>query len=671
MARRPIPTDRNDWVRWQIQLGNIRPPRGSETPPRVFLERRFYRFDHAQRAAQGVAARAALAAAPGAAPHPPHGPGAAGPQVQGPPAGGGPQIAPTAPPGGVAGVGPGAPGAALPVPGPAAQPAVGAGNDLAGGTVPVVAPGPGHFAGMPAAAINQSDLARQALAQIAGGQGGQEEGSMTIDVSADGGHSDPPSVTLDADDERDIYPAPLDFGGYPAHPRVGGKAPAAAVPPRLAGAAGSARAARPQVAGKGPQGIPSRASRRGLFMESDPNFDRRRYYRSAREKVAKENPPDFTDGEWEPGWSPDGVHLGTGGMGAVFLYRRYDDNRVVDRVVAKDCYVDHASWSQYHNWDGDYRDPSTREHIEIACMRRVRDIPGLKCVIMRGEPEVKDEWMFYRIYMGFCPHKSLYDIVRQRDGSNMMDLLPYHEKIPIPEPAIWAFFNDLVDAFLVLQYGAVEEEDAKARWRPIVHRDVKLDNVFLDTPGIEFPSYPTARLGDFGLAVVTDETDANNPVAFNDGTGTRGWRAPEQCLHFSKDTLLPRQAWQGEKLGEKTNVWGIGAILIRLMNRDPIPDGPSWKNGEPAEPALKASSDVIYSEQLREHAQNCVQYDPELRPSLRELKEIIMNLTTPGGEQDLAKRMRTAKHNDNDAALKLQYPAEQAEYKIQTAVANA
>lgn len=50
----------------------------------------------------------------------------------------------------------------------------------------------------------------------------------------------------------------------------------------------------------------------------------------------------------------------------------------------------------------------------------------------------------------------------------------------IPEPAVWSLFNDLVNACLVLQYGAVEENEAVDGWVPIIHRDLKDGNVFLD-----------------------------------------------------------------------------------------------------------------------------------------------------------------------------------------------
>lgn len=44
-----------------------------------------------------------------------------------------------------------------------------------------------------------------------------------------------------------------------------------------------------------------------------------------------------------------------------------------------------------------------------------------------------------------------------------------------------------------------------------------------DEDGI--PSYPTARLGDFGLALITGEEDSNNPAKFK-GIGTPGYKAP-------------------------------------------------------------------------------------------------------------------------------------------------
>ena len=71
----------------------------------------------------------------------------------------------------------------------------------------------------------------------------------------------------------------------------------------------------------------------------------------------------------------------------------------------------------------------------------------------------------------FCAHQELQSLIKQTN---------LHAKEDIPEAAIWSFFYDLVNACLVFQYGAVEEDRAGEYWKPIVHRDLKLENVFLD-----------------------------------------------------------------------------------------------------------------------------------------------------------------------------------------------
>lgn len=84
----------------------------------------------------------------------------------------------------------------------------------------------------------------------------------------------------------------------------------------------------------------------------------------------------------------------------------------------------------------------------------------------------------------YCPHQDLFDIGAASDRHYIIDM---------PEPAIWSIFSDLVSACAVLQYGAVDEEDANPDWMPIVHRDLKPGNVFLDSREPDDTEYPVGH----------------------------------------------------------------------------------------------------------------------------------------------------------------------------------
>lgn len=174
--------------------------------------------------------------------------------------------------------------------------------------------------------------------------------------------------------------------------------------------------------------------------------------------------------------------------------------------------------------------------------------------------------------MEYCPYGSLGDILSTEDVTpdGLADLL--HKFDPIREPALWSILNNLVDACLLLQFGAVDEANANPDWKPMVHRDLHFGNVWLDEPDPSgaFPSYARAVTGDLGLSILTDGNDPLNPMAYNDGSGANHWCAPEQNLFVRNATSRPvtHPKLTGGKLGEHTNVWAIGAIMMCLMNRE-------------------------------------------------------------------------------------------------------
>ena len=288
--------------------------------------------------------------------------------------------------------------------------------------------------------------------------------------------------------------------------------------------------------------------------------------------------------------------------------------------------------------------------------------------------------------MQYRPYGSLHELIH----------IYHHRKWTVPEPAIWSIFTDLVDACLVLQYGSVEAQDADDDWRPIVHREIKFGNVLLDleSPNKEFPSYPQIKLANFGAAVMTDDNDAMNPNGYNDGTGTPYWRPPEHISFLRRKTLAPDPG-KAFKLGEKTNVstqsifllaiwhlldripcislvltisqvWGVGAIILRLMNSDPTPYGPDYKFYRAESPRLNDAGRQ-FSKELQELVQLCVKFIPADRPALRDIRAQIIELTNPDVVPDLAEGMRTEEKAMDRTGLRLRHKADDDRYKLAAA----
>lgn len=75
------------------------------------------------------------------------------------------------------------------------------------------------------------------------------------------------------------------------------------------------------------------------------------------------------DGEWQSGWETTGLHLGAGGQGSVFLFRRYEDGHVVDRCVVKDAWLNADDWSIFYKWHGPVNDLKKRVPMETHLVR--------------------------------------------------------------------------------------------------------------------------------------------------------------------------------------------------------------------------------------------------------------------------------------------------------------
>jgi serine/threonine protein kinase len=212
----------------------------------------------------------------------------------------------------------------------------------------------------------------------------------------------------------------------------------------------------------------------------------------------------------------------------------------------------------------------------------------------------------------------------------------YGEKgtVYIPEQFIWYIFECLCIVGLLLERGDVER-NPMSDWIPIVHRDMKMCNVFLSYPDEkQYVNYPVPKLGDFGLAIYLPESELTDHETF----GTPGNYPVEQ------DPGLMRRRGMDRFLTTKANVWGIANIVLCLMiqvdgvldyadqestssvadsDKSVGSDEPSRRRWVHTEPEFEPDVEKTYSKDLRKLLYNCMRLDPNDRISLEKALKSI------------------------------------------------
>lgn len=132
------------------------------------------------------------------------------------------------------------------------------------------------------------------------------------------------------------------------------------------------------------------------------------------------------------------------------------------------------------------------------------------------------------------------------DCGDLLDMALYflYRGLVVPEGFIWHVHTQLSAATAYLHTGLLDYMDPERppppNWQPIVHRDIKPDNVFLKfVPGNR---YPDIVLGDFGLA--TTNLVTGGPYHF---LGTACWQSPQFPYHTID-----------------SDVWSAGAVIHYL-----------------------------------------------------------------------------------------------------------
>ncbi|USW55552.1 Putative serine/threonine-protein kinase Atg1 [Septoria linicola] len=393
------------------------------------------------------------------------------------------------------------------------------------------------------------------------------------------------------------------------------------------------------------------------------------------EPICEAEPPTGTDGdtdvemtdtdEIEPAWHGR-LELGRGSYGAAYLWLKTDARgKIRERVVQKVCELTNM-WSKNVWWSngapGNMGIGRQTVPNEIRAHLALRRKPGSESVVELLNYNLRYADKAADLYLEFCPFGDAYELLKQGYHSkshgdrDKYDFEDHRSECKfIPEPFCWSAFQSLVLAGLLMANGTTDTSSPNAadpEWRLIVHRDLKLDNVFLGIPARDrFRGYPQLKVADFGGAIFIPPNDSRPPEDLMT-LATKDHSAPEMdcALRYGRrDELIVPQS-------SKTNVWGIGIILYRLLSGRHGPVHPSsfpagyfqWALPSRREPPdFDESTRLFYSDDLLNLVLACLRYDDRDRPTLEYLIREVRRCTNPHSpEEDRAAGLKNRREND-------------------------
>lgn len=156
---------------------------------------------------------------------------------------------------------------------------------------------------------------------------------------------------------------------------------------------------------------------------------------------------------------------------------------------------------------------------------------------------------------------------------------------------------------------------AHAHASGVIHRDIKPHNILIDASG-------RPKLTDFGIARALDSTQATQTGSY---LGTALYSAPEQL--------------RGETVTPKSDVYSLGIAFYQAaagqapFTGTPIEIASQHVSREPTVPSVLGAS---LSDEVEKLILDCVQKDPELRPTAEEVHERLREEARPARNAYLA-----------------------------------
>ena len=258
--------------------------------------------------------------------------------------------------------------------------------------------------------------------------------------------------------------------------------------------------------------------------------------------------------------------IGAGGMARVFLGR----DEVLDRPVAVKILNPHHSGTEI----------GARFRREGRTAARLSH-PNIVQVYDAGEDELEGREVSY-IVMEYVP------------GGDLKAFIDEEGSLPSDELAGLG--------------SAVASGLAHAHEKGVVHRDIKPHNILID-------AYGRPKLTDFGIARALGATQATRTGSY---LGTALYSSPEQL--------------RGEKVTPKSDVYSLGMSLYQAaVGKAPFGGTPIEVASQHVsrEPDAPSALGVDLSDGVETLILDCVQKDPERRPTAEEVHERLLDETRP------------------------------------------
>ncbi|OJD30349.1 serine threonine-protein kinase nek2 [Diplodia corticola] len=188
--------------------------------------------------------------------------------------------------------------------------------------------------------------------------------------------------------------------------------------------------------------------------------------------------------------------------------------------------------------------------------------PALECIFREYRAlKVLDHPNIIKMMEAFADMDALEGaiVVEYHTGGDLLSLVNDHIRTQqtVGADTVTTILKNLAAALAYCHHGIRTPNDPLPAWDPIIHKDMKLENVFLH-PDNTAPGGLTAILGDFGWATNErcERALRRRPRGAFRSPGDPNWRPPES----------PR-------ITEKSDVWGLAAVVACVCQLVVVPRG--------------------------------------------------------------------------------------------------